>query len=179
MSNLHDFAVRELAIIRGTNPEPDEMQDAIESDILQIVDIFAEQGHSGMSAPYVLKILEKVLAFEPVTPLTGEDSEWNDMSDHGDSKNTIYQNNRCFRVFKEVAPDGTEYVYDSGRYIFRDEEGFTYISRESRGTVIFPYTPKRELVLRKKESEYEHEEPNHEGSNLDEMLRNDEWDDND
>ena len=48
------------------------MQDAINKNILEIVEIFSNQGHSGFSAGYALNVLERLLRYKPLTPLTGE-----------------------------------------------------------------------------------------------------------
>lgn len=70
---MHEYAVNEMNIAW---PESDGMQELIKKDILDIVDMFADQGHSGMSAAYTLGILERLLRFKPITPLTGEEDEW-------------------------------------------------------------------------------------------------------
>lgn len=55
------------------------MQDAINKNILEIVEIFSNQGHSGFSAGYALNVLERLLRYKPLTPLTGEPDEWNEV----------------------------------------------------------------------------------------------------
>jgi hypothetical protein len=141
MSNLTDFARSELARLRTPSDEPDKMQDAIEANVLKIVEVFAEAGHSGSSAPYTLGILEKVLRFEPLTPLTGEDDEWF-VHDHDDE--CYAQNKRCGRVFKRR--NGT--AYDIEAAVFRDPDGSCWTGKESRRDVTFPYVPKTEIVDR-------------------------------
>jgi len=49
--------------------------------VLNVVRAFAGDGHSGSSAELVASILEKVLRFEPLTPLTPDPAEWMDVSD--------------------------------------------------------------------------------------------------
>lgn len=128
---LIDYAKTELALIRSG--EPDEMQDAIEKCILDLITVFAEQGHSGSSASYVVGIVEKLMMFEPLTPLTGEDGEWCEVMPG------TFQNKRCPNVFKENGE-----AYDIDGIIFREQDGSCFTSRESRVPVTFPYTPKRE-----------------------------------
>jgi len=137
---LIEHAKRELARLRDPKGEPDEMQDAIEAHVMKIVEIFAEEGHSGSSASYTLAIIKKVLAFEPVTPLTGDDDEWNDIAEINGGP--LWQNNRCSRVFKEA--DGS--VYDIEGKVFREPSGACFTSRDSRVPVTFPYTPATEIV---------------------------------
>lgn len=138
MSNLVEHAKRELALLRAPN-EPDEMQDAIEANILKMVEFFSEAGHSGSSAPYTIGLLTKLLSFEPVLPLTGEDSEWNEVGPG------VFQNNRCSHVFRQADRfDGQ--AYDIEGKVFREPNGACYTSGESQVPITFPYTPTREYV---------------------------------
>ena len=141
MSNLLTHAKEELRRLRDPADGPDEMQDAIEANVLKIVEVFAEAGHSGSSAPYTLGILQKVLAFEPVTPLTGEDDEWV-IHDHDDR--CYAQNKRCGRVFKQR--DGV--AYDIEAVVFRDPDGSCWTGADSHRDITFPYVPKTEIVDR-------------------------------
>ena len=97
MSNLVDYAKRELDILNlGNNDRTGEGMDFHMRDhILHMVELFAEEGHSGFSASYALSILKRVLAYRPLTPLTGEDDEWNEVGDG------VFQNRRASNVFKE------------------------------------------------------------------------------
>lgn len=49
--------------------------------VMELVEVFAEQGHSGMSASIVIDLLRKVLAFEPLSPLTDDPAEWMEFTD--------------------------------------------------------------------------------------------------
>lgn len=103
--------------------------------------MFSEQGHSGFSASYAINILEKLLRFEPITPLTGNDDEWTELDYDKDTK---YQNKRYSRVFKDA--DGK--AYDSEGKIFSDNGGKSwYQSKDSRVYIDFPYVPKTEKVI--------------------------------
>ncbi|WP_053225565.1 hypothetical protein [Methylobacterium indicum] len=117
------------------------MQDAIDACVIGIVETFAEQGHSGSSAAYVIGILDKVLRFEPVTPLTGEDDEW---VVHAYDDECYAQNKRCGRVFKRRNGQ----AYDIEAVVFRDPDGFCWTGADSRRDVTFPYTPATEIVDR-------------------------------
>jgi hypothetical protein len=141
MSNLIAHAKAELARLRSPGGEPDEMQDAIEENVLKIVEAFSEGGHSGSSAAYTLSIVKKVLAFEPVTPLNGEDDEW---FVHDRDDECYAQNKRCGHVFKRR--NGV--AYDINAVVFRDPDGSTCTGRDSRRDITFPYTPKTEIVDR-------------------------------
>lgn len=141
MSNLVDYAEHELKLIGMGADTPDEMNKLMHDNIIEMVQKFSEQGHSGFSAGYALSILKKLLDYTPLTPLTGADDEWNDPDPTG---NTL-QNKRCFHVFKDK---DTGRTYDSeGRIFYRKgHRDATYTNGESHVDITFPYTPKREYV---------------------------------
>lgn len=133
--NLVSHAKRELILLRGPNGR-EVMQDAIERNVLTMVRIFADEGHSGSSAGYTVGLLEKVLRFEPITPLTGADGEWVQVAEG------VWQNARCSHVFKRADGD----AYDIEGRVFREPSGVCFTRRGSRVPVTFPYRPKREYV---------------------------------
>lgn len=134
MSNLIKHAELELgaAGLAGDDGYGGMLYEAI----MQHVKLFADQGHSGFSAPMVVQALNKLLMFEPLTPLTGDDTEWNEAG------NGLWQNRRCSRVFKEA--DGR--AYDIEGRVFEDTDGDRFTNRDSRVYIEFPYVPSREIV---------------------------------
>jgi hypothetical protein len=76
-----------------------------------------------------------VAAFEPLTPLTGGDEEWVEVTPG------CLQNKRCSHVFKENGQ-----AYDIQGKVFREASGSTYTSGDSRVPVTFPYMPKSVVV---------------------------------
>lgn len=140
MNQLKSFAEQELDAAGITEDSEDkDMRD----HILHMIDEFAKEGHSGFSASMAISILEKLLRYEPLSPLTGDDSEWCDVAEV--SGYTLYQNKRCSRVFKE-----DDSVYDIEGKVFFDyyidqetgEKRKSYFSNsQSRMPVTFPYTP--------------------------------------
>lgn len=140
-----EFSKRELDIIGMTEDSPDEINRMMRESILNIILVFSNSGFSGFSASYAVNVLEKLLRFDPLTPLTGEDDEWVDVSGYGDGT-PHYQNKRASRVFKDA--DGS--AYDIDGKVFWDwytdpETGVKskshFTCRESRVAVEFPYTP--------------------------------------
>lgn len=131
---------RVLLKLRLKKAPPFDPNAEMAKDILAIVEMFGNQGHSGFSAAYAIGVVEKLLRFEPVKPLTGDEDEWNDISEF--SGNPTWQNKRCSRVFKDA--DGRAYDID-GR-VFREPNGACFTSRDSRVYIEFPYTPKTEYV---------------------------------
>lgn len=131
---LVDHAKRELQAA-GLFDKDSAYDGMLAESVMELVEVFAKQGHSGMSAPMCIRLFERVAMFEPLGPLTGAPEEWNEVGPG------IYQNNRCSHVFKENGE-----AYDSEGRIFREPDGSCYQSIESRVPVTFPYTPKREYV---------------------------------
>lgn len=73
-SNLVQHAIRELDLIgEDENADYDGM---IRDAVLGLVRTFSRQGHSGFSAGYTLSLVTRLLAFEPLSPLTDDPAEW-------------------------------------------------------------------------------------------------------
>lgn len=134
MASLREHAEVELKAA-GFDSKDSIYEGMLYDSVLEIVDTVADQGHSGMSASILISILEKILRYEPLVPLSGEDDEWNEVDDG------LYQNKRCSRVFKDE--DG---AYDIEGKVFIEPNGSAYTSFESRVPVVFPYTPKTEYI---------------------------------
>jgi hypothetical protein len=165
MSNLHSHALMEFKAAKWLDDEgkySDEMQEAICKHVLKLLDVFADEGHSGSSAPYAVNVFKKLAMFEPLVPLTGEDWEWTETSEG------VFQNKRCSHVFKQADRfDGQAYDIDGivfyewhERDLDPDEPGYPgktrfkshYTSSESRVPVTFPYTPIKNYVERPSEA---------------------------
>lgn len=147
-------AERELGIAyrRDTGEEEDQARIALDRAVLHIVRLFAQEGHSGGSAsvagPWLAQTLGRLLAYEPLTPLTGGSDEWTDVHEGMASGYPLQQNNRCSRVFRERQPDGTWIAFDievvhfvdlRDRLRRRDYAGYT--SWDSTRRITFPYVP--------------------------------------
>lgn len=142
----------------GYKPVEDEEEGPnkwVQENVIELLDVFAAQGHSGFSAPWVISYFEKLARHEPLCPLTGDDSEWNDTTEMG-SELTSWQNLRCGRVFKDLdgnAFDSTGIIFEHGPNTkfpgscytgSRTLDGITY---SSRVPITFPYTPTQVRML--------------------------------
>ena len=160
MSNMLSYAESELNRIGLT--EEDEYNGMMRKHILHMIKEFADEGHSGFSAQYAIQILTKLMSFKPLTPLTGEDDEWCDVSEY--SGTTTYQNKRCSSVFKE-GKDGEAYNIDGKVFWewYKDEDGNAFKSyygcRDSRVPVTFPYTVPEEPIYEYRHSDAEPKSP--------------------
>src|SRR5699024_8202480 len=127
--SMVEWAERELNRIEK---DDDGMQEMMNKNILDIVKAFSEQGHSNFSATYAIQLIERLLSWKPITPLTGEDNEWNEVGDG------MYQNKRCSTVFKKGKDSTTAYDIE-GKIFTRDNGETWFTNRDSRVPVIFPY----------------------------------------
>lgn len=146
---LLDFAKKELDLLGMTEDNTDIMDSSMREHILKMVEVFADEGHSGFSASFAINCLEKILKFQPISPLTGDDSEWTKIEFGPEME---YQNKRCPRIFK--TEDGV--AYDAEGIIFwelvPDEEGKMqksyFTNKNSRVNITFPYVPEHRYLER-------------------------------
>ena len=122
-----EYAKRELKYLIDSEEPYDNMMAA---SVLELLEIFIDQGHSGFSAPWCLSLFNRIAHWKPLSPLTGEDDEWNEISPG------CYQNKRYSSVFKDE--DGK--AYDIEGKIFSDDGGETWFTnKNSRVFIEFPY----------------------------------------
>lgn len=131
MSNLTDYAQKELNL--AFPDKTDTMQQAIISNILELLEVFSNQGHSGLTGNYVLQYFDRLAHFEPILPLTGEDDEWKAIDDSG-----YEQNRRCHSVFRKNRDNSTAYN-SNGKIFRRKSDGTCYTSKDSHIPITFPY----------------------------------------
>ena len=141
MNNLINHALREFKAagydpIETAEDGPDKW---IQENVIQLLKVFSEQGHSGMSAVYCIGMFETLARFEPLSPLQGTEDEW---AAPFDEKKGIRQNKRCSHVFLEK--DGK--AYDINGKVFVEPDGCSYTNKNSFVQITFPYTPKTEFI---------------------------------
>lgn len=102
MSNLTDYAEAELRRAGLMDPDSD-YGGMLGSAALELVTVFAGQGHSGMSAEITTQIFERLARYKPLTPLTYAPDEWNEVG------TGTWQNCRQSSIFSE---DGGRTWYD-------------------------------------------------------------------
>ena len=158
MSNLVKHAMGEYNAAGWTNEDgtfKDEMQELMCDQVLDLLKLFSEHGHSGSSAPYAIDLFCKLAKFEPIVPLTGDDCEWAEV-DEG------LQNKRCSSVFKRENRFGGQ-AYNINSVVFwewsecdllPEEKGYPakdryksyFTSCDSAKPIEFPYIPTTEYV---------------------------------
>ena len=105
MSNLRDHAEREMKLAGVDN---DIYGDLVSKAVLELIDTFAKQGHSGMSGALVLSIFNQVVDFKNLTPLTNDPEEWQ----FHNYVRPLWQNRRCSEAFS----------YDGGKTYYLNSE---------------------------------------------------------
>ena len=122
------------------------------SDLLALVEKFGESGQSGGSAPYIAgaisNAVKELCLQRPLCDITGIDSEWNDVREFCDGRET-YQNKRLSSVFKE-GKDGIPYYLNA--IVFKGQNDSTFTSNSvdlkdgsklvSRQSIKLPFKPK-------------------------------------
>lgn len=149
MSNLEWFE-NELKQLGGEN-EP--MQQQVNKNILDVVKAFDEGGHSGFSAGYAIPLINRLLQHKPLTPITDEPDQWNDVSDMFDGP--TFQHKRCGSVFKRADGKAT---YGEGR-VFSNDGGESWFTAGGKSRpehlrssipITFPFTvpdePERVMI---------------------------------
>lgn len=104
MNNLQEHFQRELDIMRKSVDKDDPLIiEPFVNDIKNILDTFTNESYTGATAPLASVILTQtikaILGYQVLSPLTGEDWEWTDISElHG---SPLWQNVRDSGVFKD------------------------------------------------------------------------------
>lgn len=154
-----DFAKKEIdLIIKSARAKNDtSLIEPFVPEMMSLIKKFGDSGQSGGSAPFtagaIVGTLKKLLLQEPATPVTGEDDEWNDVSDISNQpENTLYQNKRCYALFKDN--DGPYYV---DAIVWKNQDGITWSGNalitpdgerisSSQFVKEFPFEPKTFVV---------------------------------
>lgn len=161
-SHTGSHAKRELEILvaNATDPNNRPIIEEFIPEILALCEKFGNSGQSGGSALFVASALsqaiKKLCLYETIAPLTGEDTEWNDITTNNNGE-PMFQNNRNSAVFKD-GKNGKAYYIDA--VVKRTESGSCWsgpfwMSREdyltgNRDLMVksrffiksFPFTPK-------------------------------------
>jgi len=142
MSAMIDWAEAELRLAGYDINDPEDGPNRwLAEGTLELLKVFADQGHSGSSAPYAISLFERLASWKPIAPLTGEEHEWNMVGEQ------VWQNRRNSSVFKKE--DGQ--AYWSGGRVFWEwyshpeiEDGKPYksyyTSSGSQTNITFPWT---------------------------------------
>lgn len=152
MTNTQKFAKQEMDILAAT--VPDAIVTPFSNEILALCEAVGKSGQSGGSALYtasaISQAVKKLLLQEPISEVTGHESEWNNVSEIGNGS-IMFQNSRCAALFKDGV-DATPHYIDAivwkGVEIWDTFTGTVYIDDKkfelirSSQYVKLPFRPK-------------------------------------
>jgi len=129
---------RELEIFGlGKDVDENSSQGELRRAIIELMDVFVKQNLTITCRDACRHLLLKLIPLRPLTPLTGEEDEWNLIEEN------LWQNKRYVFVFK----DGDGNAFDCSRKVFRKGAGGGwYATKDSTVKIEFPYTPYREFI---------------------------------
>lgn len=125
----------------GLGRETIKYYQSLRKDILDLCEAFEKNaGHIGsMRAKATLKLFAKLASRLPLTPLTGEDNEWQliffDKDVEPKDDDVMYVNKRCSRIFKRR--NGT--AFDTEAIVFSHDGSTWYKTADSKKDISFPY----------------------------------------
>jgi len=123
--NLTDHARRELEIA-GLFDKDSDYNGMLGEAVMELIQKFAEQGHSGFSAELTKQIFDKLASWKPLSELTDSLNEWEKVSDAEFTRGKpLYQSKRSPSCFSE---DGgkTYWDIDEDWFYHTDENGIRY-----------------------------------------------------
>lgn len=139
----YERCIKELELA-GLFDKDSDYEGMIGEAVKELLQVFSKQGHSGFSAHTVVNIFHELInGKEILSPLTGNDDEWVDVSEP--SGYYCLQNKRRSSVFKTE----TDCIDVNGGPIFKDRNGCTFTNKNSiLHNITFPYIPpaKREVI---------------------------------
>jgi hypothetical protein len=100
MSTLTEYAKTELELA-GLFDEDADYGGLIAQSVVELIEVFAKQGHSGFSGPQVAYIFNKLALFQPLTAITSNPDEWLDRTE--ESGCPMWQSKRSPSVFSKDA----------------------------------------------------------------------------
>lgn len=96
MSNLVKHAEYELKLA-GLLDKDSDYDGMLGKAVLELVKVFAKQGHSGFSAKQTISLFKEVANYKPLTPIGISEDEWMNVSEN--STEPIWQNKRRSTTF--------------------------------------------------------------------------------
>lgn len=106
-SNLVLHARRELDLL-GMTEDTNGIDKLGRDGVLELVEVFSRQGHSGSSAAWMISIVERLLRYEPLSPLSNDPDEWMHVAEEMGGQPDLWQSRRDSSAFSN---DGGKTYY--------------------------------------------------------------------
>ena len=113
---------------RCTDEDSKVMQKMMNNDVLELLKVFSEQGHSGFSAPIATRLFYKLANYKLVTEVEDNPNDWDEEGQH----------KYISSIFKR--DDGTCY-YMYGRLFTEPGRDAFFCSKDSNIDITFPIKP--------------------------------------
>lgn len=99
MSNLLNHAQEELRR-NGLFDKNSDYEGMLGEAVLELIDVFSKQGHSGFSASMTVALFKQLAMFKNIGPLTNDQNEWANVTDFGGPHDgPMWQNKRRSDAF--------------------------------------------------------------------------------
>lgn len=126
MSELVKHAQKELELA-GLFDEDSDYDGALGKSVIELIRLFASQGHSGVSAGETIKLFNDLANFGVLTPIGSTKDEWMELVAHNGGV-SLYQNKRRLTTFSR---DGGKTWYDIDNAEL--DNGDTFGNRVAKG----------------------------------------------
>ena len=140
-----------------TDEDSKTMQNMMNNDVLELLKVFSEQGHSGFSAPIAIRLFSKLANHKLITEVEDNPDDWDDNGQH----------KYITSIFKR--DDGTCY-YMYGRLFAEPNSDNFFYNKASNVDITFP------IKLYDLQSEYIRLHYNVEDKPISEQLRDGDYD---
>lgn len=97
-SNLYQHARRELELAGLTRKDSD-YNGMLGTAALEIIEVFARQGHSGQSAAIVTALINDLMQFKALTPITDDPEDWIEVTEWAPKGGRMWQCRRQSDLF--------------------------------------------------------------------------------
>jgi hypothetical protein len=99
-SRLIAHAIHEFSLLSQAENQADEdLHQWLQAGVLDLLFVLSQQGHSGGTMYEIMHLLNKLVNFENLSPITDNPAEWDDMS--GPSGYPFWQNKRNTSLFSK------------------------------------------------------------------------------
>ena len=136
--NWKEWALKEIK--RARLYDEDSMYEGSLGKCLEeLVDVFSKQDHSGFSASIVSSLFYRLTGWKPLTPITNDLSEWEEIRMRNGEK--LYQSKRCPSLFATESMLKENKAKDIDYWYKKDKDGVCYTDHECHQIVDLPYLP--------------------------------------